>query len=71
VEQFERVEQRLHGVQGLSFARRTRRAHPGRRTAMRRAVASCRVAVAPEGLVDQDALVDLAANRSRQAPGKP
>jgi CRP-like cAMP-binding protein len=71
VEQFERVERRLHGLEGVSFARRKRRgAPPGRRTATLRAVTPCRVAVAPEGLVDQDALAELAASRRRKAPGK-
>jgi CRP-like cAMP-binding protein len=71
VERFEAVERRLRGVAGLSFARRKGRgAPPGRRTATLRAVTSCRVAVVPEGLVDRDALAELAATRRRKAPGK-
>jgi CRP-like cAMP-binding protein len=70
-ERFEAVERRLREVEGLSFARRKGRgAPPGRRTATLRAVTACRVAVVPEGLVDRDALAELAASRRRKAPGK-
>jgi CRP-like cAMP-binding protein len=72
VEQFERVEPRLRGLEGLTFARRgARGAPPGRRTATLRAVTPCRVAVVPEGLVDREALAELAASRRRKPSGKP
>jgi CRP-like cAMP-binding protein len=67
VEQFQQVETRLRDVEGLSFARRRGRdAPPGRRTATLRAVTACRVAVVPEGVLDREALAELAASR-RQA----
>ena len=66
VEQFQQVEPRLRELEGLSFARRRRRdAPPGRRTATLRAVTSCRVAVVPEGVLDREALAELAASRRR------
>jgi CRP-like cAMP-binding protein len=72
VEQFQRVQPRLRSLPGLSFARRRRRGAPaGRRTATLRAVTPCRVAVAPEGLVDQEALAELAASRQPKAAGEP
>ena len=69
VERFRQVEQRLRALEGLSFARRKGRGAPaGRRTATLRAVTSCRVAVVPEGVLDREALAELAASRRRKPP---
>jgi CRP-like cAMP-binding protein len=69
VERFRQVEQRLRALKGLSFARRKGRGAPaGRRTATLRAVTSCRVAVVPEGVLDREALAELAASRRRKPP---
>jgi hypothetical protein len=67
--QFRQLEPRLRAVEGLSFARRPGRGAPaGRRSATVRAVTACRVAVVPEGLLDRDALAELAERRSPTSP---
>jgi len=69
VDRFRQIEPRLRAVEGLSFVRRPARGAPaGRRTATLRAVTGCRVAVVPEGLLDRDALAELAEGRSSQPP---
>jgi hypothetical protein len=56
-------------IEGFSFVRRRARGGPaGRRTATLRAVTGCRVAVVPEGLLDREALAELAEGRSSQRP---
>ena len=67
--QFRRVEARLRGVEGLVFTRRPGRGdQAGTRTATLRAVTPCRVAVVPEGLLDRDALAELARGRPGADP---
>jgi CRP-like cAMP-binding protein len=62
VEQFRHVRPRLGIVEeGLSLERRPGR--PGRRTATLRALTSCRIAVVPDGVLDREALADLAERR--------
>jgi hypothetical protein len=61
VEQFRQVRPRLGTIEGLSLER-----HPGpvgRRTATLRALTSCRVAVVPDGVLDREALAELAEGR--------
>jgi CRP-like cAMP-binding protein len=61
VEQFRQVQPRLATVEGLICVR-----HPGRvgrRTATLRAVTSCRIAVVPDGVLDREALAELADSR--------
>jgi CRP-like cAMP-binding protein len=61
---FREVEPQLRAVEGLVFTRRPGRdARAGRRAATLRAVTPCRVAVVPEGLLDRDALAELAERR--------
>jgi CRP-like cAMP-binding protein len=72
VERFRQLEPRLRAVEGLSFVRRRARDAPaGRRTATLRAVTGCRVAVVPEGLLDQEALAELAEDRSSESSERP
>jgi CRP-like cAMP-binding protein len=62
--QFRKVEPQLRALEGLMFTRRPGRdALAGRRTATLRALTPCRVAVVPEGLLDRDALAELAKER--------
>jgi CRP-like cAMP-binding protein len=69
VDRFRQIEPQLRGIEGLSFARRRAKGAPaGRRTATLRAVTGCRVAVVPEGLLDREALAELAEGRSSQRP---
>jgi len=61
---FRKVEPQLRAVAGLMFTRRpVQDATAGRRTATVRAITPCRVAVVPEGLLDRDALAELAKGR--------
>jgi CRP-like cAMP-binding protein len=61
---FRKVEPQLRAVAGLRFTRRPAEdAAAGRRTATIRAITPCRVAVVPEGLLDRDALAELAKGR--------
>jgi hypothetical protein len=67
VDRFRQIEPRLRAVEGLSFVRRSAKGAPaGRRTATVRAVTGCRVAVVPEGLLDREALAELAESRSSE-----
>jgi CRP-like cAMP-binding protein len=69
VGRFRQIEPRLRAVEGLSFVRRSAKGAPaGRRTATLRAVTGCRVAVVPEGLLDREALAELAEGRSSDPP---
>jgi CRP-like cAMP-binding protein len=69
VDRFRQIEPQLRGIEGLSFARRRAKGAPaGRRTATLRAATGCRVAVVPEGLLDREALAELAEGRSSQRP---
>ena len=69
VDRFRQIEPQLRAVEGLSFARRPARGAPaGRRTATLRAVTGCRVAVVPEGLLNREALAELAEGRSSERP---
>jgi hypothetical protein len=69
VDRFRQIEPRLRAVEGLSFVRRSAKGTPaGRRTATLRAVTGCRVAVVPEGLLDREALAELAESRSSERP---
>jgi CRP-like cAMP-binding protein len=61
VEQFRQVQPRLATVEGLICVRRP--GWVGRRTATLRAVTSCRVAVVPDGVLDREALAELADSR--------
>ena len=62
VEQFRQIWPRLGIIEeGLSLERHPGR--PGRRTATLRALTSCRVAVVPDGVLDREALADLAERR--------
>lgn len=64
VEQFRQVQPRLGAVEGFIFIRRPGWGTPaGRRTATLRAVTSCRVAVVPAGVLDRNALAELAEGR--------
>jgi hypothetical protein len=61
VQRFRQVKPWLDAVTGLPLTR-----HPGpagRRTATLRAVTSCRVAVLPDGVLDREALAELAEGR--------
>jgi CRP-like cAMP-binding protein len=61
---FRKIEPQLRAIEGLVFTRRpAREALEGRRTATLRAVTPCRVATVPEGLLDHDALAELAKGR--------
>jgi CRP-like cAMP-binding protein len=69
VDRFRQIEPRLRAVEGLSFVRRPAKEAPaGRRAATLRAVTGCRVAVVPEGLLDREALAELAEGRSSERP---
>jgi CRP-like cAMP-binding protein len=61
VQRFRQVKPRLGAMAGLRLTRYP--GQVGRRTATLRALTSCRVAVVPDGVLDREALADLAERR--------